>query len=466
MESFLNRYRNITVLLLVIFAQLVLLAVQVKNARDVPFIRVWTVTAVTPVARVVEAVRSSTVGFVDNYINLHAADAENRRLREEVGRLKIENIFLRDQLNTADRAKALEMFQAKTPSRMLAATIIGTGAGAASDLLLVDAGSLRGVERGMAVVTPDGIVGKVVAAYPTASEVLKVTDPQFAAGVMSQKNGVRGTLKGQGTPTCKLDYVTPDQKVAVGDWLYTSGDDRIFPRGFPAGVVTYVKHAQPYQDILVQPSGLQRGLDDVLIVIQGVHQEIPNTPPVNQQVYLAPPLPVPDQNAEAAAAPPPTAGGTDADKLRAEYQAAGAAQNHTFGEGLPGSKPPDFTKVGMPQSAPAPTPGAAAGGGTAPKPAGAPPATPKGPPAAETAPKRGTNAPAEVRPEGDTPVNGAPATAPKPLTGAPPAQKPVVKTPGANPAAAPKAPPPKQTEPDGARKANQAAGAGPGGQDH
>src|ERR1051326_701314 len=99
METFLNRYRNITVLLLVIFAQLILLAVQVKNDQDVRIIRIWTITAITPVARAVEAVRGGTVGFLHTYVTLHEADAENRHLRQEVGRLKIENIYLKDQLN-------------------------------------------------------------------------------------------------------------------------------------------------------------------------------------------------------------------------------------------------------------------------------------------------------------------------------------------------------------------------------
>ena len=112
MESLLNRYRNITVLLLVVVAQLVLLAVQVKNDRDIRFIRVWTVTAVTPFARVVEAVRGGGVGFFRNYIHLHDADAENRQLRDEIGRLKMDNIFLRNELSQADRAQALQMFQA------------------------------------------------------------------------------------------------------------------------------------------------------------------------------------------------------------------------------------------------------------------------------------------------------------------------------------------------------------------
>src|SRR5690242_5335346 len=116
MESFLTRYRNITVLLLVLCAQLVLLALQVKNDNDVAMIRVWTVTAVTPAARLLEGLRGGSIGFVRNYILLRDANDENKRLREELGRLKIENNFLKTQLSTADRAQALALFQSRTAS--------------------------------------------------------------------------------------------------------------------------------------------------------------------------------------------------------------------------------------------------------------------------------------------------------------------------------------------------------------
>src|ERR1044072_6503740 len=157
MESLLNRYRSITVLLLVIFAQLLLLVVQVKSAQDVRFIRVWTVTAVTPVARVVEWFRGGSIGFIRNYIRLKDTSEQNRRLQEEVGRLKLENHFLKIELATADRAKALQLFQAHTQSKTLAANVIGVGAGSNSHVVFVNRGSVEGVMRGMAVVTPDGI---------------------------------------------------------------------------------------------------------------------------------------------------------------------------------------------------------------------------------------------------------------------------------------------------------------------
>ncbi len=379
METFLNRYRNLTVLLLVIFAQLVLLAVQVKNDQDVRMIRIWTVTAVTPAARVVEWLRGGSIGIVRDYILLHDTHEQNRRLQADLDRLKLENIFLKNELNTADRAKALGVFQERTPSKTLAANVIGKGAGANAQVVFVDRGSVSGVQRGMAVVTPDGIVGKVTAAYPTASEVLLITDSDFAAGVISQKSQVRGTLKGQGSPVCKVDYVPVGEKVAVGDWFYTSGDDRIFPRGFPVGIVKSVRAGQPFQEVYVEPSGLQRGLEDVLILIEGVHQAIPDQPVANQPVYIAPPLPAADQ-----AAVQPIAG-TEADKLRAQYKAVGDAQGHVFGVGLPGSKPPDFSKLPPPGSIPPAAPGTPAS--ALPPPAAAQPAAAT-PPSVKSSPSK------------------------------------------------------------------------------
>jgi rod shape-determining protein MreC len=337
METFLNRYRNPTVLLLVIFAQLLLLALQVKNDQDVRMIRVWTVSAVTPVARVVEWLRGGSIGFVRDYFLLHDTHMENRRLQAELDRLKLENTFLKNELATADRAKALAVFQSHTPSKTLAANVIGTGGGSNSKVVFVDRGSVAGVQRGMAVLTPDGIVGKVIAAYPVSSEVLLITDPDFAAGVISQKTGVRGTLKGQGTPMCKVDYVPPEEKLEAGDWFYTSGDDRIFPRGLPVGVVKVVRAGQPFQEIFVEPSGMRRGLEDVLILIEGVHQVIPEEPLAAQPVYIAPPVPQSDVQVSAQ-----VGSGTDADKLRVQYKTIGDAQNHKFGEGGVGEKPANF----------------------------------------------------------------------------------------------------------------------------
>ena len=122
MEALLNRYRNLTVLLVVILAQLVLLAFQVKSNEDVRLVRVWAVTAVTPLAKVMEFVRENTIGVAMNYFVLVNVRSENHRMKDELGRLKMENQFLRTELQTADRAQALKAFQSRTPSRSVALT--------------------------------------------------------------------------------------------------------------------------------------------------------------------------------------------------------------------------------------------------------------------------------------------------------------------------------------------------------
>ena len=436
MESLLNRYRNITVLLLVIMAQLVLLAVSAKNPDDVRFIRVWTVTAVTPVARIIEGLRGGSTGFLHNYILLHDTNRENQQLRSELDRMKMENVFLKNELNTADRAKALQVFQQHTQSKTVAATVIATGAGSNSKVVFVDRGTVSGVQRGMAVVTPDGIVGKVIAAYPTASQVLLITDPDFAAGVVTEKAQVHGTLKGQGTPQCKVDYVAFEEKVEPGEWVYTSGDDRIFPRGFRVGTVKAVHPGQPFKEILVEPSGMQRGLEDVLILIEGVHERIPDAPSGMQPIYIAPPPPGLDSKPAEAATPATT--GTEADRLRTQYQTLGQEQKHTYGDNPPGTKPADFTKLpnsGAPaqtpagprnQAAPAPVPSNAGSPPQAPA-AGQNPASPSADKA--PAPDAGKNPP--------SPTGGPAVTSPSTPSKTGPAGQTPAPAPGKNPAIPP-----------------------------
>lgn len=410
MDFFLSRYRNITVLLVVIVAQLLLIAYQVKSNKDIPLMRVWAVTAVTPVEQVLEVVRSHTWGFVEDYFVLLGVKGENDKLKHENGQLKLENQYLKSELNTADRAQALSVFQAHSQSKTVAARVIGNGTGANSKVVFVDRGSASGVESGMAVVTPDGIVGKVVDAYPTAALIMLITDPTFAAGVVSQKNHVRGTLKGQGHSECLVDYVQNEERVDPGEMFFTSGDDRIFPRGFPVGQVSAVRNGKTFKEIYITPSGMQGGPEEVLIVLEGVHQEIPDGEMASPGYKILQPP------ADTEASGSDTSSGTlvtDADRLKEQYKQAGQAQNHVFGEGVPGSKPPDFTKI----------PGirAAAPDGASPRPA-APAATatqipPPQPPASPNT--SAANNPATKPATPKTPSQTADAPKPKPRPTAP-----------------------------------------------
>src|SRR5512143_335938 len=107
MDLILNRYRNLTVLVAAILAQLVLLAYQVRSNQEVRLIRVWSVSAVTPLARLLESGRSATVNFFKDYFVLVDVRQQNKRLQTELNRLQLEDQYLRSELDTADRGRAL-----------------------------------------------------------------------------------------------------------------------------------------------------------------------------------------------------------------------------------------------------------------------------------------------------------------------------------------------------------------------
>jgi rod shape-determining protein MreC len=332
MESLLHRYRNITVLFVAILTQIGAIAWQVRNDNDVPLLRIWAVSAVTPVATAVENLRSGVFGVVSDLFSAHGRD-EIRVMRQERDRLRLENQLLKNELAEAQKVGTLAGFQAHSPSRMLGARVIGTTTGMSTHSVLIDRGSFSGVRKGMAVVTPDGIVGKVLEVYKFASQVLSVTDPGFAAAVESQKNHTRGVVKGQGSGNEKIDYVPSGQKIEKGEVFFTSGEDRIFPRGMPVGRVTSVEDGPTFQNIYVQAFAAEAVPEEVFVIVDPVHQEIPDAPPSDTPVFLAPDVSGPAGASGGTGPQTPSTIGTQADKIVDQYRQIGAAQNHVYGQG-------------------------------------------------------------------------------------------------------------------------------------
>ncbi|HEX4227534.1 MAG TPA: rod shape-determining protein MreC [Bryobacteraceae bacterium] len=407
MDALLNRFRNLTILVVVLLAQLVGLAYQVKtNNQDERLVRVWAVSAVTPMAGIVEAIRRNTIGFLEDYFILLDVRDENRKLHADNDRLRMENIYYRNQLATAEHARALSVFQAQSPSKTVAARVIGNSTVATAKAVFIDRGSTSHIEKGMAVVTPEGIVGKVTAVYPLVSQVLLVTDPTFEVGVESQKSHVHGILD-CGSGKCRVTQVQNEDKVDIGEWFYTSGEDRVFPRGFPVGTVTSAAPGQGMKDVKLDLSGAPGGVEQVLVVLEGVHQEIPDAPVEDTPEKLLPPPP-PERDGQVTTATQPQ---TDADKLVQKYAAIGEVEDHKFG-GY-GSNLPNFNLK-------APKAGAASTSTQSPQSAAHPGITaPAAPPEKAAAPAilgaRNNGNPAKVRP----PQSSATSTA-----------RPAVQTPG------------------------------------
>jgi rod shape-determining protein MreC len=345
MEMLLRRYRNLTVLLIVVVAQLLYLAYQVKTNRDERLIRVWAVSAVTPMAGIVEGIRRNTIGFLEDYFILLDVREQDRKLKADNDKLRMENIYYRNQLSTAEHARALILFQAQSPSKTVAARVIGNSTVATAKAVFIDRGSTSGIEKGMAVVTPEGIVGKVVAVYPLSSQVLLVTDSTFKVGVESRKGHVHGVLSCN-AGRCNIEQIQNEEKVEVGEWFFTSGEDRIFPKGFPVGSAVSVEPGQGMKNIKINLSGAPGGVEEVLVILQGVHQSIPPAPLVSEQANVSMPPPPPEPGA---ANSPKAKPQTEADKIAQKYVDIGAQQGHVYG--AIGSNIPDFnSRLAVPAS--------------------------------------------------------------------------------------------------------------------
>ena len=354
MDGFLGRYRNLSVLMIVIMAQVVLLAVQVKNNQDVRLIRVWAVTAITPLARVLEGIRANTFGLAGEYWKLIEIRSQNGSLKVDLDRLKLENQFLKEELATAKRVEAMAGFVQRNPNKTLGARIIGAGAGMNSKVVFIDRGSISGVLKGMPVITPDGIVGKVTASYPTAAQVMLITDPTFACGVVSDKTRIHGTARGQGNNQLLVDYIQNEQAVEMGEAFYTSGDDRLFPKGLPVGPVRVVRQGKLFKEIYVAPAAFEKGLEEVLVILEGVHQQIPDTTQMvnvgpGAKAMVPPPSDSKEQPSNTVPQAPNQRYSTDADRLVDRYKTLGEQQGVSYGNG---GKVPNFNAPVAPRVAP------------------------------------------------------------------------------------------------------------------
>ena len=235
-----SRHRPLALLAGVVFAQTLLLAFQIKRDHDVPLIRYWAAELVTPVGRMGTWSSSKVGGVWSGYIALHGAHGENEQLRNEVNQLRLRNADLETQASEAQRLSALLKFHDDhSEAQMLAAQVIEPAPIPASHTLFVNRGERDHVRRNMAVITPDGIVGKIVEVLSNnTSQVLLINDKESGVGALFSETRTHGVVKGTGDPEPRMDYVVNDEKVHSGEIMITSGEDRIFPKGLLIGTVS------------------------------------------------------------------------------------------------------------------------------------------------------------------------------------------------------------------------------------
>jgi rod shape-determining protein MreC len=263
-----SRHKSLFLLAGVIVLQVLLLAVQIRRDSQGRLIRVWTVGAVTPFERAGATGVGGIRGAWRHYFALQNTSRENERLRHENDTLKLQLNQLQSKAAEADRLGTLLSFrQAHQSISMVAARVIGTSADTASQTIYLDRGERDNIHRNMGVITPDGVVGKVIESYRNSSQVLLLTDKDSGVGAMLAESRIQSPVGGVGEPLLSMKYVANDDTVNVGDRVVTSGMDRIFPRDLPVGTVTQIKPGNPFKQIRLRPAANLERLEEVIVLL-------------------------------------------------------------------------------------------------------------------------------------------------------------------------------------------------------
>src|SRR5271154_1401176 len=277
MESFFIRYRNALVLMLVVLAQVVLLAMQVRRAvPDMPDghnVRLWRYVVagvITPPERLVHDIGLSLRGVWSNYINLRHLREQNQNLQAQVDRLRLEQASLAEDARAGERLREMLDFRGRYIDTTAPAQVIGTSGTDQSKVIYIDRGSKDGLKPQMPVITPDGVIGKVKDVFPHTAQVVLISAQTSGTGVVLETTRIRGVMKGNASGQPQMINISPDERIQPGEPVMTSGGDQVYPPGMPVGVVDRVV-ADPetsYVNVVVKPNADLAKLEEVLVVTE------------------------------------------------------------------------------------------------------------------------------------------------------------------------------------------------------
>jgi rod shape-determining protein MreC len=254
--------------LAVVVGHVILISTQVTTKRGVPMLEDVVFGVFSEVQRGANTVTVGVRTSWQNYFALQQVQEENARLKEQISGLQIK---LQQERSLAQQSQSLQKLLELKTSTDLATTAAEVIAGSASPefrTITIDKGTREGIHPDMAVLSPAGIVGRVIQPSPRAAKVQLLIDRNAAAGALVERTRAQGVVIGTGGDELRMDYVSGSAEVKAGDVVVTSGIDGIYPKGFVIGQIQSVKRgAGEYSSIVIRPAVDFSALETVLIVV-------------------------------------------------------------------------------------------------------------------------------------------------------------------------------------------------------
>ena len=268
MIEFLKRFRLFFTAVLFLLVAFLILAIHSGRERETPMVEKALLQVSSPLQKNAHKVISWFQGVGEHYLLLTRVQQENQDLKRWVSALREENNRLKETILANERLKNIYSLQSRYSSTSIVAQVFARDASNWFNTILVDRGQRDGISKDMAVVTADGIVGRVIEVSSHTAKVLLITDPNSALDVIVQRSRSQGIIEGKVEEICILKYVQKSDDVQVGDKVITSGLGGIFPKGLMTGTVCKVDPKYPgiFQYIEVTPAVDLSRLEEVLIL--------------------------------------------------------------------------------------------------------------------------------------------------------------------------------------------------------
>ena len=208
-------------------------------------------------------------GIWEHYFHLVAVTQENDRLRQQL-RLASQQQNQYNETRLANfRLRSLLGFKRAIAHQVLSAEVIGKDPSPWFKTVIIDKGKLDGLEKGLPVVVPEGIVGQITEVANQYAKVLLIIDQNNAVDGLVQRTRARGIIRGEASGRCVFEYALRKNDISVGDVIVSSGLDKVFPKGFAVGQVSGVvrRNAGIFQEVTVTPFVDFEKLEEVLVVL-------------------------------------------------------------------------------------------------------------------------------------------------------------------------------------------------------
>ena len=263
-----RRYSIPAFIIILLLSTLIVMSLRVKQRKGVDFVDAILMEFCAPFQKASTFVIKTVHGVFQEYLFLVHLQKENVMLKQRIAELQKENHQMKEMALANERLQKLLQFREKISVSVTAAEVIGQDPSSWFKSVTLNKGEKDGVKKGMAVISPEGVIGQILKTAPHYSTVLLITDYNSAIDSIIQRTRAKAIVEGKGENRCQLKYLLRTEEVIVGDSVVTSGLSGNFPKGLTVGEVRKVdkKGHGVFQYAELVPSVDLTKLEEVLVI--------------------------------------------------------------------------------------------------------------------------------------------------------------------------------------------------------